>query len=38
MTPAQARLAHAADEQRRRAHLAGFLHREYSRWRLPLAV
>jgi diacylglycerol O-acyltransferase / wax synthase len=31
MTPAQAQAAHAADEQRRRAHLAGFLHREYSR-------
>jgi diacylglycerol O-acyltransferase / wax synthase len=31
MTPAQAHAAHAADEARRRAHLAGFLHREYSR-------
>ncbi|HTA35938.1 MAG TPA: wax ester/triacylglycerol synthase domain-containing protein, partial [Solirubrobacteraceae bacterium] len=31
MTRAQAHAAHAADEARRRAHLAGFLHREYSR-------
>ncbi len=31
MTPAQAHAAHAADEARRRAHLAGFLHREYAR-------
>jgi diacylglycerol O-acyltransferase len=31
MTPAQASAAHAADEARRRAHLAGFLHREYAR-------
>ncbi len=31
MTPAQAHAAHAADEARRRAHLAGFLRREYSR-------
>jgi diacylglycerol O-acyltransferase / wax synthase len=31
MTPSQAHAAHAADEARRRAHLAGFLHREYSR-------
>ncbi|HXP29027.1 MAG TPA: wax ester/triacylglycerol synthase domain-containing protein, partial [Solirubrobacteraceae bacterium] len=31
MSPAQAHAAHAADEARRRAHLAGFLHREYSR-------
>ena len=31
MTPAQAVAAHAADEARRRAHLAGFLHREYAR-------
>jgi diacylglycerol O-acyltransferase len=31
MTVAQAHAAHAADEVRRRAHLAGFLHREYSR-------
>jgi diacylglycerol O-acyltransferase / wax synthase len=31
MTVAQAHAAHAADEARRRAHLAGFLHREYSR-------
>jgi diacylglycerol O-acyltransferase len=31
MTPAQAHAAHAADEARRRAHLAGFLRREYAR-------
>lgn len=31
MTPAQVHAAHAADEARRRAHLAGFLHREYAR-------
>jgi hypothetical protein len=31
MTPSQAHAARAADEARRRAHLAGFLHREYSR-------
>jgi diacylglycerol O-acyltransferase len=31
MTRSQAHAAHAADEARRRAHLAGFLHREYSR-------
>jgi diacylglycerol O-acyltransferase len=31
MTAAQAHAAHAADEARRRAHLAGFLHREYAR-------
>jgi diacylglycerol O-acyltransferase len=31
MTPAQAHTAHAVDEVRRRAHLAGFLHREYAR-------
>ena len=31
MTPAQAIAAHAADEARRRAHLAGFLRREYAR-------
>ncbi|HEX4483963.1 MAG TPA: wax ester/triacylglycerol synthase domain-containing protein [Solirubrobacteraceae bacterium] len=31
MTPAQAHAEHATDEARRRAHLAGFLHREYSR-------
>jgi diacylglycerol O-acyltransferase / wax synthase len=31
MTQAQAHAAHAADEARRRAHLAGFLHREYAR-------
>jgi diacylglycerol O-acyltransferase / wax synthase len=31
MTPSQAHAAHAADEARRRAHLAGFVHREYSR-------
>jgi diacylglycerol O-acyltransferase len=31
MTQAQAHAAHAADEARRRAHLAGFLRREYSR-------
>jgi hypothetical protein len=31
MTRAQAHAAHAADEARRRAHLAGFLHREYAR-------
>jgi hypothetical protein len=31
MTRAQAHAAHAADEARRRAHLAGFLRREYSR-------
>jgi diacylglycerol O-acyltransferase / wax synthase len=31
MTTAQAEAAHAADEVRRRAHLAGFLHREYAR-------
>ena len=30
-TPAQAAVAHAADEVRRRAHLAGFLRREYAR-------
>lgn len=30
MTPAQAHAAHAADERRRRMHLAGFLHREYA--------
>jgi diacylglycerol O-acyltransferase len=30
-TPAQAAVAHAADEARRRAHLAGFLRREYAR-------
>jgi hypothetical protein len=30
-TPAQAAVAHAADERRRRAHLAGFLRREYAR-------
>jgi diacylglycerol O-acyltransferase / wax synthase len=30
-TPAQAAVAHAADEMRRRAHLAGFLRREYAR-------
>ncbi len=30
MTVAQAHAAHAADEARRRAHLAGFLHREYA--------
>jgi diacylglycerol O-acyltransferase len=35
MTPAQAHAAHAADERRRRAHLAGFLRREYSRGRSP---
>jgi diacylglycerol O-acyltransferase len=29
--PAQAAVAHAADEARRRAHLAGFLRREYAR-------
>jgi diacylglycerol O-acyltransferase / wax synthase len=34
MTPAQAAAAHAADEARRRAHLALFLHREYARSRL----
>jgi diacylglycerol O-acyltransferase / wax synthase len=31
MTQAQAHAVHAADEARRRAHLAGFLRREYSR-------
>jgi diacylglycerol O-acyltransferase len=31
MTPAQAHAAHAVEERRRRAHLAGFLRREYSR-------
>jgi diacylglycerol O-acyltransferase / wax synthase len=31
MTVAQAHAAHAADEARRRAHLAGFLRREYAR-------
>jgi hypothetical protein len=31
MTPTQAHAAHALDERRRRAHLAGFLRREYSR-------
>jgi diacylglycerol O-acyltransferase len=31
MSKAQAHVAHAADEQRRRAHLAGFLRREYAR-------
>ncbi len=31
MTQAQAHAAHAADEARRRAHLAGFLRREYAR-------
>jgi diacylglycerol O-acyltransferase / wax synthase len=31
MTPAQARGAHMADDARRRAHLAGFLEREYAR-------
>jgi NRPS condensation-like uncharacterized protein len=31
MTAAQASIAHAADEARRRAHLAGFLRREYAR-------
>ncbi|HEX3433969.1 MAG TPA: wax ester/triacylglycerol synthase domain-containing protein [Solirubrobacteraceae bacterium] len=31
MTQAQVHAAHAADEARRRAHLAGFLHREYAR-------
>ncbi len=31
MTPAQLVTAHAADEVRRRAHLAGFLRREYAR-------
>jgi diacylglycerol O-acyltransferase / wax synthase len=30
MTPAQAAAGHAVDEARRRAHLAGFLRREYS--------
>lgn len=30
MTPAQAVTAHAADDARRRAHLAGFLRREYA--------
>jgi diacylglycerol O-acyltransferase / wax synthase len=30
-TPAQAAVAHAADEVRRRTHLAGFLRREYAR-------
>jgi diacylglycerol O-acyltransferase / wax synthase len=30
-TPAQAAATHAADEVRRRAHLAGFLRREYAR-------
>lgn len=30
MSTAQAHAAHAADETRRRAHLAGFLHREYA--------
>jgi diacylglycerol O-acyltransferase / wax synthase len=33
MTPAQAAVEHAADEARRRAHLARFLHREYARSR-----
>jgi WS/DGAT/MGAT family acyltransferase len=31
MTRAQAQVAHAADEARRRAHLAGYLRREYAR-------
>jgi diacylglycerol O-acyltransferase len=31
MSPGQAHAAHAADEVRRRAHLAGFLRREYAR-------
>jgi diacylglycerol O-acyltransferase len=31
MTHAQAKAAHAADEARRKVHLAGFLRREYSR-------
>ncbi|HUA75545.1 MAG TPA: wax ester/triacylglycerol synthase domain-containing protein [Solirubrobacteraceae bacterium] len=31
MSPRQAHAAHAADEGRRRAHLAGFLRREYAR-------
>jgi diacylglycerol O-acyltransferase / wax synthase len=31
MTPAQALAAHAVDDARRRAHLAGFLRREYAR-------
>jgi diacylglycerol O-acyltransferase / wax synthase len=31
MSPAQAHAAHAADEVRRRSHLAGFLRREYAR-------
>jgi diacylglycerol O-acyltransferase len=31
MTPSEAHAAHAADEERRRAHLAGFLRREYAR-------
>ncbi|MCW3030397.1 MAG: Acyltransferase [Solirubrobacterales bacterium] len=31
ITPAQAHAAHAADEARRRGHLAGFLRREYAR-------
>lgn len=31
MSVAQAHAAHAADEARRRAHLAGFVHREYAR-------
>jgi diacylglycerol O-acyltransferase len=31
MSVAQAHAAHATDEVRRRAHLAGFLHREYAR-------
>ncbi|HEY3866235.1 MAG TPA: wax ester/triacylglycerol synthase domain-containing protein [Solirubrobacteraceae bacterium] len=30
-TPSQAAVAHAADDVRRRAHLAGFLRREYAR-------
>jgi hypothetical protein len=30
-TPAHALAAHAVDDARRRAHLAGFLHREYAR-------
>jgi WS/DGAT/MGAT family acyltransferase len=33
MTPAQARAQHAADEARRRAHLAGYLRREFKRTR-----
>jgi wax ester synthase-like acyl-CoA acyltransferase family protein/uncharacterized protein DUF1298 len=31
MTPAQARAQHAVDDARRRAHLAGYLHREFTR-------